>query len=97
MISSSILGTYRPDEFAFSYCSWGSQGKNTEVVAILFSSGECVAGKKVAGEEVADGFQIADFVSPGTGSLHLEKACLLVNIEQKTFHFITPVRMEQWE
>ena len=83
--------------FAFSYCSWGSQGKNTEVVAILFSNGEYVAGKEVAGEEVADGFQIADFVSLGIGSLHLEKACLLVNIEQKTFHFITPVRMEQWE
>ena len=38
LISSSILGTYRPGEFifqclsAFSYCSWGSQGKNTEVV-----------------------------------------------------------------
>ena len=39
LISSSILGTYRPGEFifqcpiffAFSYCSWGSQGKNTEV------------------------------------------------------------------
>ena len=25
--------------FAFSYCSWGFQGKNTEVVAIPFSSG----------------------------------------------------------
>ena len=25
--------------FAFSYCSWGSQSKNTEVVAIPFSSG----------------------------------------------------------
>ena len=39
LISSSILGTYRPGKFpsvsyhfAFSYCSWGSQGKNTEVV-----------------------------------------------------------------
>ena len=39
LISSSILGTYRPGEFlsvsyhfAFSYCSWGSQGMNTEVV-----------------------------------------------------------------
>ena len=40
LISSSILGTYRPGEFIFqcpiflpfSYCSWGSQGKNTEVV-----------------------------------------------------------------
>ena len=39
LISSSILGTYPPGEFifqcpifAFSYCSWGSQGKNTEVV-----------------------------------------------------------------
>lgn len=48
-------------------------------------------------EEVADGFQTADFVSPGLGNLHLEKACLLVKIEQKTFHFITSVRMEQWE
>ena len=36
----SISGTYKPGEFifqcynffAFSYCSWGSQGKNTEVV-----------------------------------------------------------------
>ena len=36
LISSSILGTYRPGEFlyhfTFSYCSWSSQGKNTEVV-----------------------------------------------------------------
>ena len=39
LISSSILGTYWPGEFifsilffAFSYCSWGSQGKNTKVV-----------------------------------------------------------------
>ena len=40
LISSSILGTYRPGEFifqcpiifAFSYCSQASQGKNTEVV-----------------------------------------------------------------
>ena len=40
LISSSILSTYWPGEFylsvsylfAFSYCSWGSQGKNTEVV-----------------------------------------------------------------
>ena len=38
VISSSILGTYQPGEFifqcpihfAFSCCSWGSQGKNTE-------------------------------------------------------------------
>ena len=39
LTSSSILDTYQPGEFifqypifAFSYCSWGSQGKNTEVV-----------------------------------------------------------------
>ena len=40
LISSSIFGTYQPGEFifqcpiffVFSYCSWGSQGKNTEVV-----------------------------------------------------------------
>ena len=37
LISSSILGTYRPGEFIFQYpiflslyCSWGSQGKNRE-------------------------------------------------------------------
>ena len=40
LFSSSILGTYRSGGihlsvaylFVFSYCSWGSQGKNTEVV-----------------------------------------------------------------
>ena len=36
LISSSILGTYWGVHlsylFAFSYCSWGSQGKNTEMV-----------------------------------------------------------------
>ena len=37
LISSSILGTWGVPlsvsyHFAFSYCSWGSQGKNTEVV-----------------------------------------------------------------
>ena len=40
LIPSSMLGTYWPGEFlfhylisfAFSYCSWGSQDKNTEVV-----------------------------------------------------------------
>ena len=39
LISSSILGTYWPGSssfsvlsFAFSYCLWGFQGKNTEVV-----------------------------------------------------------------
>ena len=39
LISSSILGIYWPGEFLFQnpiiclfYCSWGSQGKNTEVV-----------------------------------------------------------------
>src|SRR5574341_955372 len=40
LFSSSTLGTYQPGGvhlsvsylFAFSYCSWGSQSKNTEVV-----------------------------------------------------------------
>ena len=40
LFSSGILGTYWPGEFifqchiffAFSYCSWGSQSKNTDVV-----------------------------------------------------------------
>ena len=41
----------------------------------------------LTGEEAADGFQIAGFVSPGHGNLHLEKACLLVEVKQKTFHF----------
>ena len=47
LIPSSILGTYRPGEFpfqypiifAFSYCSWGSQGKNMKWFTIPFSSG----------------------------------------------------------
>ena len=38
-------------------------------------------------EEIADGFQIAGFVSPGRRNLTLEKACLLVEVKQKTFHF----------
>ena len=35
------LGAHLPVSylFAFSYCSWGSQYKNAEVVAIPFSSG----------------------------------------------------------
>ena len=40
LISSSILGTYRPGEssfsvlsFSFSYCQWDPQDKNTEVVS----------------------------------------------------------------
>ena len=46
LISSSILGTYRPGEFLFqypiiclSYCSWGSQGRILKWLAIPFSSG----------------------------------------------------------
>lgn len=38
-------------------------------------------------EEVADGFQITAFVSPGRGNLRLEKLVLLVEVKQKTFHF----------
>ena len=45
LMSSNILGPYQPGEFifqcptcAFSYCSWGSQDMNTEVVC-HFSSG----------------------------------------------------------
>ena len=42
LFSGKILGTYQPGEFifhcpiffAFSYCSWGSQGKNTKVVCL---------------------------------------------------------------
>ena len=47
LTSSNILGTYQPGEFpfqypiifAFSYCSWGSQGKNMKWFTIPFSSG----------------------------------------------------------
>ena len=35
--------------------------------------------------QVADGFQIAVFVSPGVRNLHLEKACLLVVQSRKYF------------
>ena len=46
LFSISILGTYRPGEFifrvsylfAFSYCSWSTQDKNTEVVCHSFPS-----------------------------------------------------------
>ena len=34
----------------------------------------------LTGEEVADGFQRADFVSPGLGNLHLVEACLLAEL-----------------
>ena len=37
-LGSSSITVYL---FAFSYCSWGSQGKNTEVVCIPFSTGPC--------------------------------------------------------
>ena len=40
-------------------------------------------------EEVADGFQIAGFVSPRLRNLHLEKPCLLVG--QKIFHFTVEI------
>ena len=48
LLSSGILGTYQPGGliflchifFFFSYCSWGSQGKNAEVISVVsFSSG----------------------------------------------------------
>ena len=39
-------------------------------------------------EEVADGFQIADFVSPVFRNLHIENDCLLVEhkVENISFH-----------
>ena len=48
ILTSSILGTYQPGEFnfqcpiffSFLYCSWGFQGKNTEMGFVIpFSSG----------------------------------------------------------
>ena len=48
LISSSILGTYWPGElhhFAFSYCSWGSQGKNTEVQCQVHESRQIGSGQ----------------------------------------------------
>ena len=46
LISTSMLGTHWlifqcPIFFAFSYCSWGSQGNNAEVVCHSLSSGPC--------------------------------------------------------
>lgn len=38
-------------------------------------------------EEVADGFQIAGFVSPCLWKLAFGKSILLVGVKQKTFHF----------
>ena len=42
------------------------------------------------GEKVDDGSQIAGFVSPGLGNLHLVEACLLAELQQKIFHFTAP-------
>ena len=44
----------------------------------------------LTGEEVGDGFQRADFVSPGLRNLHLEKSCLLEDFraEHISFHSI---------
>ena len=44
-------------------------------------------------EEVADGFQIADFVSPVFRNLHIEKDCLLVEhkVENISFHSRYPI------
>ena len=49
----------------------------------------------LTGEEVADGFQRADFVSPGLINLHLEKAYLLVEYraENTSFHTLQETLM----
>ena len=38
-------------------------------------------------EEAADGFQIAGFISPVLRNLHLEKACLLVELRAENILF----------
>ena len=63
--SSSILGTYQPGEsifqfylLAFSYCLWGSQGKNTEVVcySLLQWTMFCQNSRGVALQGIAHSF-----------------------------------------
>ena len=41
----------------------------------------------LTGEEVADSFQIAGFVSPGLRNLHWEKACVLVECRAENILF----------
>ena len=41
----------------------------------------------ITGEEVADGFRIGGFVSPGLINFYLEKACLLVECKAENISF----------
>ena len=45
-------------------------------------------------EKVANGFQIAGFVSPGFRNLHLENACLLIECTAENISFHT--RILEW-
>ena len=51
----------------------------------------------LTGEEVGDGFQRADFVSPGLRNLHLEKAYFLVERRAKNISFHWEKYMEYWK
>ena len=64
LFSSKILGTYQPGEFifhcpiffAFSYCSWGSQGKNIEVDHVLSELSTMIRPSWVALQGMAHSF-----------------------------------------
>ena len=45
--------------------------------------------QRLPGRKVANGFQIAGYVSPGLINLHLEKACLLAKHKAENISFHT--------
>ena len=51
----------------------------------------------LTGQEVANGFQITGFVSPGLRNLHLEKAYFLVERRAKNISFHWEKYMEYWK
>ena len=51
----------------------------------------------LTGQEVANGFQIAGFVSPGLRNLHLEKVYFLVEHRAKNISFHWEKYMEYWK
>ena len=59
---------------AFSYCSWGSQGKNTEWFAIPFSSGPCLS-------------ELSTMTCPSRVALH-DLAHSFTELDKTVFHVI---------
>ena len=60
--------------FAFSCCSWGSQGKNTEWFAIPFSSGPCLS-------------ELSTMTCPSRVALH-DLAHSFTELDKTVFHVI---------